>query len=131
MNELNNQDEVVKLLKEQQKYLKRQVSWMRFLTIFLTVTVVAVGGFIFTLIPKAEKIMTQIDTVTNDMDTVITDLNNANLPVALENVNKLLETSQTTLVDAAENMNKIDFETLNKAIGDLQKVVEPLANLFK
>lgn len=41
-------------------------------------------------------------------------------------VNRLMESAST----AMEGVEGLDFETLNKAIQDLAKVIEPLARLF-
>ena len=48
----------------------------------------------------------------------------------MEEVNGLVQTSQASLEQTMEKINSVDFETLNNAIQDLSKVVQPLAKLF-
>ena len=48
----------------------------------------------------------------------------------IRNVNELVTTSQDNLAQMMAKLNTIDFESLNRAIGDLADVVEPLANFL-
>jgi len=41
----------------------------------------------------------------------------------------LVATGQTSLEQTMEKLNSIDFKTLNQAIADLSKVIEPLAKI--
>lgn len=45
-------------------------------------------------------------------------------------INTLVATNSENLAEAIEKLNGIDFETLNKAIADLEATVQPLANFF-
>ena len=51
----------------------------------------------------------------------------------INNVNRLVTSSQQDVEDALSKVNAIDFDSLNKAIKDLSDVIAPLAkfvNLF-
>ena len=48
----------------------------------------------------------------------------------IRNVDEPVTTSQDSLAQMMAKLNTIDFESLNRAIGDLADVVEPLANFF-
>ena len=49
----------------------------------------------------------------------------------VENVDKLVVTSQDGVTQALEKINTMDIEALNKAIANLSAVVEPMAKFFK
>lgn len=47
-----------------------------------------------------------------------------------DNMNKVVSDNADGLADALTEINSIDIETLNKAIGDLHDTVEPMAKFF-
>ena len=49
----------------------------------------------------------------------------------VNNVESLVVTAQESLEQTMSNLNTIDFQTLNQAIEDLSKVVEPMSKLMK
>jgi len=49
----------------------------------------------------------------------------------VEDVDTLVTTAQSSLEQTMGKLNSIDFNTLNKAIEDLSKVVEPMSKLMK
>ena len=54
----------------------------------------------------------------------------ANVDTLVADVDTLVTTTQEGLEDTLAEIEKIDFDALNKAIKDLAAVVEPLAKLF-
>jgi hypothetical protein len=48
----------------------------------------------------------------------------------VNDVDSLVATAQECLEQTMQNLNTIDFQTLNKAIDDLAKVVEPMSKLM-
>lgn len=101
------------------------------------------------LLPSLSAVAVQADTVLRNIQQVSSQLAladweglvanleqvsgqmaNANLGSIVQEVNGLVQSSQTGLEQTMEKLNSIDFETLNKAISDLARVVEPLAALF-
>ena len=79
---------------------------------------------------QAESVLTNLETVTQelaaaDLEGLVTDVN-----VLVKDVDDMVSSSQEGVEDALEKMNAIDINTLNKAISDLSKIVEPLARLF-
>lgn len=71
-----------------------------------------------TTINKAEESLSHIDTVTDELTKVAA------------NMNKVVEDNAGGLSGALDEINKIDIETLNEAIGDLHDTVEPMAKFF-
>lgn len=89
-----------------------------------------------TVVPKAVTTLNQVNTVLAQAETELTGLQEITdqlgeaLPEMIDNTNKLVVGAQNELGDAAAKLNNIDIDGLNKAIGDLQAVVKPLAKLF-
>lgn len=63
------------------------------------------------LLQNVDGLLTNVDTLVADVDTLVT-------------------TTQDGLEDTLAEIEKVDFDTLNKAIKDLAAVVEPLAKFF-
>lgn len=63
------------------------------------------------LLQNVDGLLTNVDTLVADVDTLVT-------------------TTQAGLEDTLAEIEKVDFDTLNKAIKDLAAVVEPLAKFF-
>lgn len=72
----------------------------------------------------------QMDVILTNLDEVTQELAQADLAGMVENVDTLATTSQSAVGHAAEKLDTIDLDTLNKAIADLADVVEPLARFF-
>jgi len=130
---------------------RRQTNFARFQcfsTIIITVCFVAIVAFVLIAMPKitemvtrAEGLITQAETVMNNLEVTSEALSKMDLTaltedmvVLVDNVNELVTTSQEGVQQTLEKINMIDFEGLNQAIKDLSDVIEPLAkfvNTFK
>ncbi|MCF0146164.1 MAG: hypothetical protein HUJ73_06210 [Eubacterium sp.] len=80
---------------------------------------------------QAEETLKNADALIGDVDVLVGDID-----VMMKNVDVLVKDADKVLVDNTEgmneaiaNFNKMDFDSLNKAIQELAEVVEPLANL--
>ena len=112
------------------KYMKRQCGLLRVIAalvagVFLVVLVSAVQ-----LVPKATDILVQAEQVLGNLANVTKELEQADLPGLIDNLNNLVEESGEGIQEAMETLGNVDIDTLNQAIGDLQAIVEPLARLF-
>ncbi len=86
----------------------------------------------------------QLQTILNDaqrtfqsLNTLSTQIEQANIPAMFDNVEMLVQNAQQTMADATggvdqaiKKIDEVDIDTLNKAIADLAAVVEPIAKLF-
>ena len=123
--------------------------WQCILSVIAAVACIGMLCCVLQLLPTVNGLMVQADTVmrnvgqvtaqlaqadweglVSDLETVSNQMANANLGSIVEEVNGLVQTSQASLEQTMEKINSVDFETLNKAIQDLSKVVQPLAKLF-
>ena len=131
--------------RQQAKFAK----WQCILSVIAAVACIGVLCCVLQLLPMLNDLMVQADTVMrnigqvsaqlaqadwegliSDLEAVSSQMASANLGSIVEEVNGLVQSSQTSLEQTMEKFNSIDFDTLNKAIQDLSKVVEPLAKLF-
>lgn len=133
-----------KLLYKQNRYAK----WQCILTAAAALCCVGIFVLALTLMPQIQAVTEQMNTVLTDleavtgqlegeMDTILSNLNTATDELAradlegmVADVDSFVTTGQEAVEQATEKLNIIDFETLNQAIEDLADVVEPLAKFF-
>ncbi len=82
------------------------------------------------ILQRTNDLMTQAETVMNNMEQVTTELAKADITGMLEDVNSFVETSQESMGEAMKKVTDIDINSLNKAIKDLGTIVAPLAKLL-
>ena len=103
---------------------------MLIVAVALLMLSIQVGG----LLEEANSAIDEITVLTKELNTVLEE---SHITELLNNANGLIEESGDALTKALEDVDEalntvgqIDIETLNSAIADLQKVVQPLAKLF-
>lgn len=97
--------------------------------LLLLLTVAKIVPDIKELSGEISGIAIQAESVLTNLETVTEELAAADLEGLVTDVNGLVSTSQTGVEQALEKLNGVDMDTLNKAIEDLAKVVEPLASI--
>lgn len=122
------------LIEKQINSAKRQnlivSALMLVVAIALIMLTVQLGG----ILEEANSAIVEITSLTKELSTI---LENTQLTELLNNANTLIIESGDALTEALEGVDSalatvsaIDIETLNEAIADLKKVIEPLAKLF-
>ena len=132
--------ELLDLLQKIEKTHRQQVNLTRLVCIFALVAAVCCGctlGLVYNILPQITDILPQISTVASQMQTILTDLEQTTRQLSgmdfagmVEDVDILVTTAQDSLENTMGKLNSIDFNTLNKAIEDLAKVVEPMSKLM-
>ena len=119
LDDIREQNEV------ERTYLKKQLNMMKALMfamagifLMLSIAVAILVPKVTTTLDNANVALEQISYTAEQMDGV------------LSSVETLVEDSSAGVTQALDNMNSIDFETLNKSISDLNSVVSPLSNFF-
>ena len=97
--------------------------------LLLLLTVAKIVPDIKELSGQISGIAVQAESVLTNLETVTEELAAADLEGLVTDVNGLVSTSQTGVEQALEKLNGVNMDTLNKAIEDLAKVVEPLASI--
>ena len=132
--------EILELLQKIEKSNRAQARTGRLMCLFGLVGAVC-GGIalmlVIRMLPRLEEILPQINTVLEQMQTVLGNLEQTTAQLAsidlegmVSNVDALVATGQVGLEQTMDKLNSIDLDTLNKAISDLAKVIEPLAKLI-
>lgn len=112
---------------------KKMTSYARWQCIFTAVAAVCCAGVfavVLTVVPQVRAVAGQLEIVLTDLDTVTQELARADLEGMVADVDAFVTTGQSAVEQAAEKLNIIDFDTMNRAIQDLADVVEPLARFF-
>ena len=97
--------------------------------LLLLLTVAKIVPDIKELSNEISGIAVKADTVLTNLETVTQELAAADLESLVTDVSGLVSTSQEGVENTLEKLESLDFDTLNKAVGDLAKVVEPLAKV--
>ncbi len=71
-----------------------------------------------------ERTLESMDALTETADAALTAANSA-----ANAADKLVADNADAVAEAMEQLNSVDFETLNRAINDLSDIVEPLARV--
>ena len=83
------------------------------------------------LLAQAQHAFNQVGTVLDYLEQTSYQLSQVDLQGMVSNVDGLVSTGQQSLEASMEKLNGVDFEALNKAIKDLEAVIEPLAKMTK
>ena len=132
--------ELMQLLQSIEKANRQQVKLTRLVCVFALVAAICCGCTLYlvsSVLPEITEILPQISTVAAQMQTVLSNLEQATRQLSgmdftgmVEDVDILVTTAQSSLEQTMGKLNSIDFNTLNKAIADLSKVVEPMSKLM-
>ncbi|MBQ7841673.1 MAG: hypothetical protein IJ390_14480 [Lachnospiraceae bacterium] len=123
----------------QNQYLRKQLFFTR---IFAIACCVLVAAFMVVLLKLVPPVLQTMEMAVTAMDQATETLKQASETMemvddALVNIRSLFEEdglvgqSSAALTQATEKISQMDIEELNRAIGDLGAVVEPLANFFE
>lgn len=124
---------------EEQSLLQTQLSqkrlfWAQLGGVFLGVTMAVVVLAALILVPRAQAALDAADVVMDNLTQLSQQLQGADIPAILENLDKTLDQGRSSLGDISEAVrafSEIDFEGLNQAIQDLQRMTRnPLGSLF-
>ena len=125
--------ELRELLKRLDESNRQQSKYAR-LQCILSVAAAAccVGLFILVwqLMPQVQALTGQMETVLTNLEIVTEQLAGMDLGEMVQNVDELVITSRAGVEETMSKLNSIDFSELNRAIGNLSGVVEPMAKFF-
>jgi len=130
---MEDKQELRELLERLDQSNRQQAKFARWQCIFSIASAVCIVGLfvlVYSLMPQVQALTTQTEVVLENLTEVTDQLAGMDLGTMVENVDELVITSQAGVEQAMEQLNAIDFETLNQAIEDLAAVIEPLANFF-
>lgn len=131
--------EELSALENMLKHSKKQSFYMRILALSTVGVLVAIIVALVIVIPPALDLMKQANVIMTEATATIETANeavknidamSAEITTTVKDLDTLVLDNTETLTSAMDDISKIDFEGLNKAIGDLGAVVEPMANMM-
>ena len=113
------------------KYEKKMLLYARIRTVvsaFILAVVIAVS---LKVVPDLMKTLNSVNEAAEKLTEVTTELeiNAEGLDELILSITEMVDDNYEGVTKALENVNNIDFDSLNSAIKDLSEVVAPLANL--
>ncbi len=126
---MSDHELIVEMAQNSKKALIEQRITTFFAAIMLVIVVVAVAVLVPTtkdMVQHVDDLVVQADASLDQIDDTVSDINK----MVSENEETINEAIKG-LDQAMQAMNQIDLEGLNKSIQNLQKVVSPLAGLFR
>lgn len=130
---MDHNQEVLELLRKIEKSNRQKNVTNVILCLFMlaaAVSCVAMAVMVFRLMPQVNGLLGQLEVVLTDLEQVGRNLAALDLESMVRNMDSLAVYAQESLQQTMEKLNTIDIETLNQAIQDLAKVIEPLAKFF-
>ena len=119
-------DRLEKFNHQQAKYVRLQCLF----TLVAAVCCVSLFALVYIKMPAMRDVVVKMETVLENLETVTDQMADMDLATMVKNVDDLVVTSQAGVEQAMDQLNAIDFNTLNRAIDDLADVVDPLAKFF-
>ena len=80
--------------------------------------------------PKVDAIYKSTMISLQNLETLTTSLNQADLAGTVNNINELTVQATDSLGNTMDRINSIDLEKLNTAIANLNATIEPMAAFF-
>lgn len=138
---MEEKNEMLELMRKMEESSRKQLLYTRIQCVAAVIAVACFAGIFFLirdLLPQVSAIMadipglvSQLESVLGNLEVVTTDLAAVDFETMVTGINSLVSTGQVSLEETVAKLNAIDFESLNKAIGNLSAVVEPMASFFK
>ena len=111
----------------QELYARKQYR-MSQITAAASVLVLAV--VLYGTAARASATLQNMDAVMENLEDITSDLAQSDLQQMIADVDGMVSSSEKSVRDALDKINRIDIDTLNQAIQNLNDTVEPLANFF-
>ena len=130
---MDQNQEMLELLRKIEKSGRQKNVTNLLLCLFMlaaAVSCVTLCVMVCRLLPQVNDLLGQMETVMTDLEQTVRRLSALDLESMVANANSLAVVAQESLQQTMEKLNTVDFETLNKAIEDLSKLIEPLAKFF-
>lgn len=130
MEEKQELQELLKRLDESNRQQAKYARWQCILSVASALCCVGLFVLVWQLMPQVQALTSQMETVLTNLEIVTEQLAGMDLGEMVRNVDELVVTSQAGVEETMSKLNSIDFAELNRAIGNLSDVVEPMAKFF-
>ena len=137
MEEKQELQELLKRLDESNRQQAKYARWQCILSVAAAVCCLLLLLTVAKIVPDIKELSNEISGIAVKADTVLTNLEivteqlaGMDLGEMVRNVDELVVTSRAGVEETMSKLNSIDFAELNRAIGNLSDVVEPMAKFF-
>ncbi len=128
---MEQNQEILELLRRIEKTNRQKVVTNVLVCVFMlaaAISCITICIHLGQLIPQVNQVIGQMQAALTSLEETSRQIAELELESMVNNVDALAVYAQQSLQQTMDKLNTIDLETLNKAIRDLAKVVEPLAN---
>ena len=130
MEEKQKLQELLERLDESNRQQAKFARWQCILSVAAALCCMGLFILVWQLMPQVQELTGQMETVLDNLEIVTAQLAGMDLGEMVRNVDELVVTSQAGIEETMAKLNAIDFDELNRAIGNLSDVVEPMAKFF-
>ena len=130
---MEDNKELLVLLQKIERSNRQQVKLTRFVCIIALIAALCCGCticLVYNVLPQINSLISQTQTILGNLETATAQLSVVDFSGMIQDVEALVTNAQTSLEQTMGKLNSINFDTLNKAIDDLAKVVEPMSRLM-
>jgi len=130
MEEKKELQELLERLDESNRQQAKYARWQCILSVAAALCCVGLFALVWQLMPQVQALTGQMETVLTNLEIVTEQLAGMDLGEMVRNVDDLVAASQAGVEETMGKLNSIDFDELNRAIGNLSDVVDPMAKFF-
>ena len=116
--------------KKELKYQKLAFFCSLLSALFMGAVLAVVITVVLYAMPKVDAIYNSTMVSLQNLETLTTSLNQADLAGTVNNINELTVQATGSLGNTMERIDSIDLEKLNSAIDNLNATIEPMATFF-
>ena len=125
--------ELLELLQKIEKTNRQQVTLTRVVCIFALIAAlccICTVALVYNVLPQVHSVISQMQIILGNLETTAAQLSLVDFSGMIGDMEALVATAQESLEQTMGKLDTIDFDTLNQAINDLSKVVEPMSKLM-
>ncbi len=142
---------IEEMLAKIEKANRKQLGWARTAALFMILLFLVIGGALFIMVPQIMGTLRNINAAVDQANGILVQANDIletgndllaqaqdtlveistmsnSLTTTSDQVNEVLSQNAEAVASAIAQIEAIDFDGLNSAIGDFQTAIEPLAN---
>ena len=126
MEDKKDLQELLERLDQSNRQQAKYARWQCIFSVAAAVCCVGLFVLVYHLMPEVRSLTNQMETVLTNLELVTDQLAGMDLGTMVRNVDTLVATTQEGVEQTMEQMNAIDFEALNRAIPGAELPEQPL-----
>ena len=110
--------------------LEKQNKMTKIIAVLMGIICAVVVISAITIVPRVNRTLREAQQAIEAMNEIADSLDVEELGGLITDTHEFVNTSNEELADAMERVESIDIDTLNRAIQDLEAIVEPIARMM-